>query len=88
MRDAKEYYKYLMDNNATSYGEVVENSKGQFIKFYECPDQGDEACVIAVCHESKQAGDTDFFDTDDMYKGSDYIPVFIGGEIKCEFELN
>jgi hypothetical protein len=87
MKTATEYYAELMEANADSYGEVVKNSKGQFIKFYEHPVGGDCSPVIAVCHESKQAADTNFFDTGDMYEGSDYLPVFVDGELKCEFEL-
>jgi hypothetical protein len=87
MEKANKYYAKIMEANADSYGEVVKNSKGQFIKFYECPFHGDCAPVIAVCHESKQAADTSFFDTEDMYEGSDYIPVFVDGELKCEFDL-
>jgi len=87
MKNLSAYYTELMEANADSYGEVVKNSLGQYIKFYEHPDNGDLSQVIAVCHELKQAGDTEFFDTDDMQEGSDYVPVFVDGELKCEYEL-
>ena len=77
MKHTNEYYQELMKENATSLEKKNTNSKGQEIEFYECPKSGDTAPVIAVCHELKAASDTFFFDTDDMFEGSDYIPVFI-----------
>ena len=73
------------------------NFMGQRILLVEHPIHGEDAPVIAICHEyiSKSddgyvygaAANTTFFDTDDMYEGSDYEPLFIDGKLICRFEL-
>jgi hypothetical protein len=74
-------YEKLMSHNPTVYGEMT-NSKGQQIVFVEHPLKGDEAEVIAVCHELKLADYTTFFELDDMMADhGEYEPVFIDGRL-------
>jgi UDP:flavonoid glycosyltransferase YjiC (YdhE family) len=69
-------YEKLMSHKPTVYGEMT-NSQGQKIVFVEHPTRGDEYPVIAVCHELKQAGTTDFFELDDMTAShGEYEPWF------------
>ena len=58
-------YEKLMSHEPTEYGSMI-NSQGQKIVFVEHPTRGDEYPVIAVCHELKRAGVTDFFELNDM----------------------
>jgi len=87
--EAQDYYdKVVIKCNAAHYNHHIVNSKNQDIEFYEHPLHGDEAPVIAVCHKLKMAANTNFYDLDDMYEGSNYLPVFLeNGECVCEFEL-
>jgi hypothetical protein len=72
-------YEKLMSHNPTVYGEMI-NSNGQQIVFVEHPLKGDEAYVIAVCHELKLADSTSFFELDDMVADhGEYEPSFIDG---------
>ena len=87
MMDSKTYYKDLMTAQAYCIGDPITNSLGQKIDFYECPINGDGACVIAVCHELKVAEDTDFFETDDLTAGGDYTPNFVNGRLVLDFEM-
>ena len=80
-------YNWIVASNTTSLNHVVTNSKGQKIEFYEYPVYGDGAAVVAVCHELKLAGVTDFYDCDDFYEDSEYLPVFDGEVMKCEHEM-
>ena len=82
-------YEQLMSANPTVY-DVMTNGWGQEITFYEHPNLGDEAVVIAVCHELKLAQDTEFFDLDDMTAEThdDYHVFFVDGEIRYGYEIN
>jgi len=79
-------YNWLVDMNPTIYGSTV-NDMGQTIEFVEHPLKGDEAPIICVCHELEVAALSDFFDTDDMIDGRDYMPFFIDGQLKLKYEL-
>jgi hypothetical protein len=69
-------YEKLMLDNPTVY-EVLVNSLGQKITFIEHPLRGDEFPIIAVCHELGFAGNTGFFDLDDMLADhKEYEPWF------------
>ncbi len=72
--------------NPTEVGERVTNSLGQEIAFYEDP-MNPAFCVIAACHQLQVAAHTEFFDTNNFGKDSEYNPVFIEGKLKCEYEL-
>lgn len=65
----------------------VTNKLGQKIEFFEHPLKGDESPVIAVYHEEQIAVDTDFFDCDDFFPGSEYNPVYKNGKMITEWEL-
>lgn len=76
MEYTKLNYTKLMSHNPTQLGFMV-NDKGQTITFYEHPLRGDEYPIIAVCHETEQAGCTDFFELDDMTaEHGEYQPWF------------
>ena len=80
-------YNNIMKKNPTYLNHYIVNSLKQKVEFYEHPSKGDEAPVIAVCHDLKIAASTEFFDTDDFYEGSDYNPVFHNNRLVCEFEV-
>jgi hypothetical protein len=77
---------------------TIRNFMGQRILLVENPVHGDEYPVIAVCPDylvSTEEGyvygvaeNTTFFDCDDMYRGSDYEPLFINGKLVLRYELN
>ena len=67
-------YTKLMDANPMEYSEIV-NQANQTISFMEHPYKGDEYPVIAVCHEREVAYCTDFWDIEDFFEGSDYLPI-------------
>ncbi len=67
---------------------TIINQRGQKVDFYEHPIQGDEHPVIAVIEQFKQAVDTSFFDTSDLFKDSDYNPVYMHGIIDCAFNFD
>ena len=72
-------YTKLTEQNPTIYTTFV-NSLGQTIDLVEHPTKGDEAQIIAVCHDLKLACYTDFFDTDDMLADhKEYEPKFVDG---------
>lgn len=74
-------YEKLMSHNPTVYGEMT-NSQGQKIVFVEHPTKGDEAEVIAVCHELKLADYTTFYELVDMMADhKEYEPIFIDGKL-------
>ena len=77
-------YDKLMANDPTWYHEI-KNQLGQLVTFYEHPFLGDESSVLGTINNV--AFDTGFFDTEDMYKDSDYLPVLCGGLVCCYFEL-
>ena len=79
-------YHHLMDSKPTIIGSVI-NQLGQVITFIEHPVLGDEYPVIAVFHEFELAVNTEFFDMDDMYTGSEYLPVYRDGEVKCAWDF-
>lgn len=79
-------YHQLMDFKPTIIGSVI-NQLGQVITFVEHPVLGDEYPVIAVFHEFELAVNTEFFDMDDMYPGSEYLPVYRDGEVKCAWDF-
>jgi hypothetical protein len=62
------------------------NSIGQKWEAYEHPLRGDIEFVYVMINNV--LADSEFFETDDFYHGSDYEPVLIGGEIFCKFETN
>lgn len=79
-------YHHLMDFKPNNIGSVI-NQLGQVITFVEHPLLGDEYPVIAVFHEFEMAVNTEFFDMDDMYSGSEYLPVYRDGEVKCAWDF-
>jgi len=79
-------YHQLMDFKPNNIGSVI-NQLGQVITFVEHPLLGDEYPVIAVFHEFEMAVNTEFFDMDDMYPGSEYLPVYRDGEVKCAWDF-
>lgn len=83
-----DYIELMAQNPTQLNGELLINSRGQSIDFYEHPIDGDESPVIAVCHDEELAYDTDFYDLEDFYEGSDYNPVLTDLEILCEYEFN
>lgn len=76
---------------------TIHNFIGQRILLVENPVHGDEAPVIAVCpdHQMKTdegyvygvAASTTFFDCNDMYRGSDYEPLFVEGNLVMRYEF-
>jgi len=80
-------YTKLMALNPFLLGSFI-NQLGQKFDLYEHPTKGDEAEVIAVIEEFKEAANSGFFDTGDFYEGSDYNPLYKDGEIKCAFEFD
>ena len=76
----KIHYENFMADNPLLLESFI-NQLGQKVDVYEDADNGDCAPVIAVIE--KVATITDFFDTDDFYKDSEYNPVLVNGEISC-----
>ena len=76
-------YSKLIAANPTSYNSKVINQKGQVVEFVEHPTKGDEYPVIAFFPDYKEAYCTDFWDTDDFGKDSDYNPIRLE-EGKCD----
>lgn len=74
----------LMRNNPTMLGSTV-NQFNQRVMFFEHPIHGDTAPIIAVIEGV--AVETEFWDTDDFYEGSDYMPVLTPeGKIESYWE--
>jgi hypothetical protein len=80
-------YQKLMTLNPTEYSRIV-NQREQEVVFYEHPLLGDEYPVIAVFPDLEVAVVTDFYDTEDMYEGSEYLPVYMHGEVRCAWEYD
>ena len=70
-------YNKLIRLNPTEYEREIINSRGQLINFVENPLLGQDAPIIAVCHELQIAENTEHFDIDSFYKGSEENPIFI-----------
>lgn len=69
-------YSKLMAQEPTVYASMT-NSDGQLIHFVEHPFHGDAAPIIVVCHDLKFAGQTDFYDLEDMMAShGEYEPSF------------
>lgn len=79
-------YHKLMSFAPNHIGSVI-NQLGQVVTFVEHPLGGDMYPVIAVFHEFECAVNTDFFDMDDMYSGSEYLPVYRNEDVKCAWEF-
>lgn len=80
-------YAKLMNANPTKYGEII-NNQGQLIEFYEHPQYGQDAPVIAVCHALEIASSTNFYELDDMTSiYEDYRPMFIDGVLRYGYEF-
>jgi hypothetical protein len=89
-------YVKLTGRELTILGEMT-NFMGQHILLVEHPIHGEDAPVIAICHEHMSKGDdgyvygaaanTTFFDTDDMYEGSDYEPLFFGDKLTYRYVI-
>ena len=60
------------------------NSRGQKVDIYEHPVFGDAAPTYAVIGDQMMC--TDFWDTEDMYAGSDYEPILTEIGIRFAFE--
>lgn len=80
-----EFTAKFMAHNPTVLDTKLSSHK-QVCTFYEHPTRGDEAPVYVMIGEV--LADTEFFDLDDFYTGSDYEPVLIDGQIICNFEAN
>lgn len=61
------------------------NELGQEWKAYEHPLRGDTDYVYVMI--DNVLANSEFFETDDFYHGSEYEPTLVGNEIKCKFEI-
>ena len=75
-------YWAVTAQNPTLY-KTMTNQIGQEVKFYEHPTLGDVSCVLACIEQT--IVETEFFDTEDFYENSDYLPILHEGEIYCHF---
>ena len=80
-------HQVLMALQPTKY-ETTTNQLGQMVDFYEHPLHGDEYPVIAVIEAEKVAYNTGFYDCEDFYDGSDYMPVYMHGTMNCAFHFD
>jgi hypothetical protein len=80
-------YQVLMALSPTKY-ETKVNQLGQIVDFYEHPLHGDEYPVIAVIETEKAAYCTDFYDCEDFYDNSEYMPVYMHGTMDCAFNFD
>ena len=80
-------YTKLMALNPTKYGTKV-NQLGQIVDLYEHPIVGDCYPVIAVIHSERVAYCTEFYDCEDFHEGSEYMPVYMHGEMACAFDFD
>ena len=74
----------FMSYNPTLLDEGT-NSLGQTWKVYEHPLRGDGDYVFVMI--DNVLANSEFFDTEDFYHGSDYEPTLVDNEIKCKFEV-
>lgn len=81
-------YTRLMAAEPLVYSRMY-NDLGQEVIFVEHPYEGDDFPVIAVFPEFKVAVETDFYDCEDFYEGSDYTPVYHEktGEVYSYWEI-
>jgi hypothetical protein len=77
------YTTKFMAHNPTVLDTRV-NSNRQVCTFLEHPTLGEDAAVYVMIGEI--LADTEFFDLEDFYYGSDYEPTLIDGKIICKFE--
>lgn len=77
------YTKKFMAHNPTVLDTRV-NSIKQVCTFFEHPTQGDSAFVYVMIGDI--LANTEFFELEDFYLGSDYEPHLINNEILCKFE--
>lgn len=78
-------YAKFMATKPTLLHSVV-NQKDQKVDFYE-PEKGDSSLIIGVIGST--AFETDFFDTDDFYEGSEYNPILLPDNlVVCAFDLS
>ena len=61
------------------------NSHGQTVDLYEHPTRGDSSPVYAVINNVLYL--TAFFETNDMFTGSDYEPILTENGIVLNFDL-
>jgi len=80
-------YNRLMALKPTVYCSIA-NTLGQSFDLVEHPIKGDEYTVIIMYHEEKLAVDSEFWDTEDMESNSDYMPVYMYGEMHLAYELD
>ena len=66
-----------METNPYHLGSMINHHK-QRIDFYEDSLWGDEGCIICVCHALDLAGESGFYDMDDMTSevSDEYYPWF------------
>ena len=81
----KETTARLMALEPTELGAVT-NQLGQRVRLLEHPTHGDEAPVLAFI--DGVLANTDAYDTEDFYSGSEYNPCLVGRKVSCAFELN
>ena len=82
-KELKSADKFL-SRNPTQLGTFV-NSHGQTVDLYEHPVRGDSYPVYAVINNILFR--TDFFETDDMYAGSDYEPILTENGFMLNFQI-
>lgn len=79
-------YLRLKALQPTIYKELV-NHEGQKIQLVEHPIQGDTAPVVVMFPDLEQCAFTDFWDAEDFYTGSEYLPVYQHGTILSAWEV-
>ena len=81
-------YKKLVAHKPTIYNTFT-NSLGQKIELVEHPTLGDMTEVIAICHELKLAGYTEFFECEEIMEvGGDYEVLFVDRKIMHGYEID
>jgi hypothetical protein len=87
MLTTKLNYQRIMALNPTVYCTIT-NTLGQTFDLIEHPTKGDEYTVIIMYHAEKLAVDSEFWDTEDMESNSDYMPVYMYGDMHLAYELD
>jgi hypothetical protein len=82
---SKKYKDKFFSLNPTLLDEGT-NVIGQKWYAYEHPLYGDEVFVYVLIDDV--LANSEFFDTDDFFEGSEYEPVLVDGEIVCKFETD